>query len=104
MNWMRVSSLADLVPEQPLLVEVEGHQITLVRLKNDEVLALADRCSHAEASLSEGMVWEDQIECPRHGAEFALHTGEALSLPATKPVETYPTKIQDQEVWLEWNR
>ena len=46
-----------------------------------EYYALDDICSHAEASLSEGDVYDCKVECPLHGAEFDLKTGDAVTLP-----------------------
>ncbi|MCB1246013.1 MAG: non-heme iron oxygenase ferredoxin subunit [Acidimicrobiia bacterium] len=66
----------------------------------DDVYAIGDRCSHAEASLSEGELFGLEIECPRHGAEFDITTGEALSLPATKPVPCYRTAVRGGEVFI----
>ena len=56
---------------------------------------IGDQCSHADVSLSEGEVDVDEctIECPKHGSEFALETGEALTLPALKPVPTYEVTV-----------
>ena len=52
---------------------------------------IGDRCTHADVSLSEGEVDVDActIECPKHGSEFSLETGEAITLPAIKPAPTY---------------
>ncbi|HEY4584729.1 MAG TPA: non-heme iron oxygenase ferredoxin subunit [Acidimicrobiia bacterium] len=66
----------------------------------DEVFAIADRCSHAEASLAEGEVYGTDVECPRHGSEFDLRTGEPSSLPATRPVPVYEVRIEDGNVYL----
>ena len=57
-----------------------------------------NRCSHAEASLSEGEVYDCKVECPLHGAEFDLKTGEALTLPATKPIATYTTEVNENSL------
>ncbi len=65
---------------------------------DDAVYAIGDRCSHAEASLAEGELFDLEVECPRHGAEFDITTGEQRSLPATKPVPCYPTEIRNGEV------
>ena len=54
----------------------------------DDFYAIGDTCSHADFSLSEGDVWDDEreIECPKHGSTFSLVTGEPQTLPATQPV------------------
>ena len=76
-----------------------GHRIALVRI-GDEFLAVGDRCSHEDYSLSEGEVWaeECEIECPQHGSMFDLRTGEARTLPATKPVPVYPVVVDGERV------
>ena len=52
----------------------------------DVVYAIGDRCSHAEASLAEGEIFDGEVECPRHGSAFDLATGMPQTLPATRPV------------------
>ena len=41
------------------------------------------------------------VECPRHGSEFDVTTGEPNSLPATRPVPVYAVTIDGDEVFLE---
>ncbi len=63
------------------------------------IYATDDTCSHAEASLTEGCLLNgEEIECPRHGARFNVKTGQALSLPAWAPIETYEVKVEDGEI------
>lgn len=80
--------------------ESGSHRVAVFRLE-EAVYAVADRCTHAEASLSEGEVLDGEVECPRHGAVFDLGTGAALALPATNPVRIYPIEIRDGEVLVE---
>jgi 3-phenylpropionate/trans-cinnamate dioxygenase ferredoxin subunit len=65
--------------------------------------AIEDRCSHDDGPLCEGDWDEDtcRVVCPRHGAQFDLATGAALTLPAYQPVETYPVSIVDGVVRVE---
>lgn len=81
--------------------DVGPHRIALVKIE-DDFYALGDRCSHEDYSLSEGEVWTDEceLECPRHGSTFDVRTGEALSLPATKPVPVYEISVVGDEVVL----
>jgi len=66
-----------------------GSEDVCVARIGDEVFAVADICSHAEASLSEGDIKDYKIECWLHGAEFDLRSGEVLTPPAFEAIETY---------------
>ena len=99
MERIRVAALDQLAEGSGQCHEIAGRRIALFRV-GDEVYALADTCSHAEASLSEGEVFDETVECPLHGAAFDLRTGKVLSLPATKPVAAYTVEVKDGEVHL----
>ena len=96
---MEVGALETLPRDRGVLVTVGETRIALFRVA-DEVFAIGDRCSHAEASLAEGEVYGTDVECPRHGSEFDLRTGEPMSLPATRPVPVYDVTIEDGHVYL----
>jgi 3-phenylpropionate/trans-cinnamate dioxygenase ferredoxin subunit len=97
---VEVTQLDQLPRERGVRVTIGDHRIAIFRI-GDEVYAIADRCSHAEASLAEGEVWGTTVECPRHGSEFNLKTGAPESLPATVPVPVYDVSIVDGTVYLE---
>ena len=67
------------------------------------VYVIGDTCSHADVSLSEGEVDASSctIECPKHGSEFDLRTGEPRSLPAVRPVPKYEVAVVDGDVVVE---
>lgn len=98
----RLCALEDLVPDHAQRFDIEGRRLAVVRI-GDGVYAIGDRCSHAEASLSEGEVLTEtlRIECPKHGAEFSLESGAAETLPATKPVPTYAVRVVEGDVYVE---
>lgn len=98
-QWVKIAAISSLPEGRGIRIEAGPHRIAVFRTDND-VLAVGDRCSHAEASLSEGEVFDFEIECPRHGATFDLRTGKALSLPATKPVPAYESKTEDGDLYL----
>jgi len=85
---------------KPVKLEKEGKSICVTRI-GDEIFAIDDTCTHAEASLTEGDVSGFKIECWLHGAEFDLRTGEAITLPATIALATYPVKIEANSVTVE---
>lgn len=90
---------SDLVSGKPAKVTLGNKDVCVVRV-NEEVFAVADICSHAEASLSEGEVSGEKIECWLHGAEFDLRTGAALTPPATEPLEVFEVKRDGDTVTI----
>jgi 3-phenylpropionate/trans-cinnamate dioxygenase ferredoxin subunit len=98
---VEIGALETLPRDRGVRVAIGDERIALFRI-GDEVFAVGDRCSHAEASLAEGEVFDYEVECPRHGSEFDLRTGKPLSLPATKPVPTYEVMIEDGIAYLNW--
>jgi 3-phenylpropionate/trans-cinnamate dioxygenase ferredoxin subunit len=77
-----------LVEGKPVAIDVDGTPVCVVKVA-DEVFAVADTCTHSEASLAEGEVTGSKIECWLHGAEFDLKTGKALTPPATEALKTF---------------
>ena len=66
----------------------------------EEVFAVADICTHSEASLSEGDISNYKIECWLHGAEFDLRTGEAITPPAVEKLETFEVRRDGDTVTI----
>jgi 3-phenylpropionate/trans-cinnamate dioxygenase ferredoxin subunit len=98
----RICAFDDLVDGVAARVDVDGMRLCVVRV-GDGVYVIGDRCTHADVSLSEGEVDTDAltVECPKHGSEFSLETGVALSLPAVKPTPSYAARVVDGEVEVE---
>jgi 3-phenylpropionate/trans-cinnamate dioxygenase ferredoxin subunit len=80
-----------LIEGKPVAIDVNGTAVCVARV-GDEVFAVADTCSHSDASLSEGEVSGFKIECWLHGAEFDLRSGAALTPPATQALQSF--KVQ----------
>lgn len=101
MGLVKACKVADLKPGEAIRLNLKP-PIAVFRL-DDGFYATADTCSHAEASLAAGDVdlEECTVECPYHASLFAIKTGRVLSMPAVKPVQTYPIKIIDDEVFVE---
>ncbi len=98
--WLEVLRTEEVEDGHGVRVDVAGERIAVFR-DGDRFYAIGDRCSHAEASLSEGEVFDGEVECPRHGAIFDLATGVAKALPATRPVPTYRLKAEGGTIAIE---
>jgi 3-phenylpropionate/trans-cinnamate dioxygenase ferredoxin subunit len=64
--------------------------------------AIDDLCTHGKASLSEGFLDGEVIECPLHMGQFSLESGLPLCPPLTKPVRTHRVILADDEVFIDW--
>ncbi len=100
MAWTRACSLVELEDDKPLSAEVGDELVALVRHEG-ELYAIRDECSHGRVMLSLGEVDGGTIECFAHGSRFSLRTGEALDLPATRPVPVYPVTIEGDDVLVD---
>ena len=84
---------------KPLKVSLGAKEVCVARI-GEEVFAVADMCTHSEASLSEGDINNYKIECWLHGAEFDLRTGEALTPPAVEKLETFEVRRDGDTVTI----
>ncbi len=103
MSRERVASLAELAPGEAVQVLTNGTLVALAREASGEVHALADLCTHAAVSLSEGEVEDCAIECWLHGSRFDLRTGKPTALPAITPVDVYAVTIDGDDVYVDTN-
>lgn len=100
-NWVRVAGIGDVPDGAGYRVELGGFPIALWNVEGT-IYATQDDCTHEETSLSDGDLWDDVVECPLHGAQFNVRTGAVLSLPAIFPLKTFPVKVEDDGIYLEW--
>lgn len=101
MALVRICGEAEIAPNQPVKVVVEGVPIALVKDSGGTVHAIGDTCTHGEISLSEGFVEEETLECWAHGSKFELETGKPQNFPAFEPVPVYQVTITDGDVFLD---
>jgi 3-phenylpropionate/trans-cinnamate dioxygenase ferredoxin subunit len=96
-----VARVDDIPPGSILRVEAGGTPICLIRTQDGTFYAIDDTCTHEDYSLSEGELWEFEVECPAHGSRFDVRTGEVRNLPATLPVRTHRIRIAKDQVVIE---
>jgi nitrite reductase/ring-hydroxylating ferredoxin subunit len=61
-----------------------------------EIYALQGICTHEELPLDGGEVEDGVLTCEWHGATFDARTGAVCGLPATVPLRTFPTRVDDE--------
>ena len=93
MSPVAVCTLDQLDEDFPLVVQVDGVEVAIVRTQG-ALYAIKNECSHADVALSEGEVDDCHLECWMHGSRFNLRTGVPDSLPATRNVPVYVVSLE----------
>ena len=96
-DFIVVAQTGDIEPGQVKVVELDGRRIALCNV-DGEFFAIDDVCTHDGGSLDQGELYDNVIECPRHGARFDVKTGKVLALPAVKPVNTYALRVEGSRI------
>jgi nitrite reductase/ring-hydroxylating ferredoxin subunit len=103
-EFYTVARVGDIAPGEMKYVEVGPNYepICLINLEG-EFYALYDCCTHEEASLSDGEIVGDEIECPLHGGAFEIRTGMPAGFPVVVPAQMYPVRVVGDEVQISLN-
>ena len=92
---------ADFVePGTVLRVDLDGFPPLAVFNLDGVYFVCDDTCSHGQASLSEGTIEGDRIECPWHNGQFCIRTGAALTAPAVAPIAVYSVTLKEGMVFI----
>jgi 3-phenylpropionate/trans-cinnamate dioxygenase ferredoxin subunit len=110
-TWTQIGNISDFLDfEMGEVIPIEAeensgvkHSIALVKFSDHEFHAVDNVCTHDNGPLDEGYVnlAACSIECPRHGAQFNIKTGEVISMPAIHPINTYPLKIENGVLYIQ---
>lgn len=99
-DFMKVCRLEEVGDGATRLVVVNGTKVLLAR-EGDAVYGLSPYCTHDGGELYAEKVVDGELECPRHGARFDIHTGKATRMPAVFGLSTYEVKVENGDVYVE---
>src|SRR5919197_869871 len=95
-TYYPAAKTSDLAPGEMIYVEIgpDEEPICLINL-DGEFFAINVCCTHEEASLSDGEIIGDEIECPLHGGAYEIRTGIPAAFPVVVPAQTYKVRVVD---------
>jgi 3-phenylpropionate/trans-cinnamate dioxygenase ferredoxin subunit len=102
-EWIDVCAVDDVELEDVIGIEYEGTSIAIYRSPEGEFFATAGMCTHKNQLLCDGLVMGSVIECPKHNGRFDYRTGAALGAPVIEALATFPTRVQDGRVLIQWS-
>lgn len=92
-EFTRVASTSDIPPGEMIVVEVDGEEVAIANV-GGEFYAFSNSCTHRGGPLGEGILTGEVVECPFHGGQFNVRTGDVISAPATEGVKTYAVQVE----------
>lgn len=98
-NWTQVAEASEVPEDGTFLVDLGATPVCLYNLAGT-IYATHDTCTHGQASLADGFIEGENIECPLHQGLFHIPTGKAVGAPCKIDIQTYPVKIEDGKVFL----
>jgi nitrite reductase/ring-hydroxylating ferredoxin subunit len=100
---VRVCSTSDVTPGSVKAVAVGAGMLAVYNI-DGKFYVTDDECTHAAASLADGMLDGDVIECCMHMGSFHVPTGEVVAPPCEVPLRTYQVVVKGDEVFADLSR
>jgi nitrite reductase/ring-hydroxylating ferredoxin subunit len=95
-DFVTVATIDEIPPGTGKTVEVHGIWIALFNV-GGSFYAVDNTCPHAGGPLGEGHLTGDAVECPWHGWQFNVRTGERTGNP-NFTVACCPVRVEGHEV------
>jgi len=99
-NWVLVGTTDNIEVEDIIRFDHNDKTFCVYKLE-DGFYATDGICTHEDVHLEDGLVMDNEIECPMHQGVFDIKTGEAISPPACDDLKTYPVKVEDNNIYIQ---
>jgi quinol---cytochrome c reductase iron-sulfur subunit, bacillus type len=112
LKWVKVGDISSLVLARPAnlkfsykiedayIRETVTHSVWVIKHSSSEITVLSPICPHLGCHYD----WhpeQKEFICPCHGSVFSID-GKVLSGPAPRPLDTFPGKIEDGILYVQW--
>ena len=92
------------VPENSVKCVQAGGRVLAVYNIGGAFYVTDDECTHGAASLADGILEDDIIECSLHFGAFNVKTGEAVQAPCFTALRTYKVVVQNGQVMVDLDK
>ena len=99
--WRSLCDASSVAKGEPRRIEIADMPALAVFHLDEGFFVTDDTCTHGAASLAEGFIEGDEVECPWHSGKFCIKTGEATAFPAVEPIKVYRTRVIDGKVCID---
>jgi nitrite reductase/ring-hydroxylating ferredoxin subunit len=100
---VRVCAQSEIGPESVKAYEVGDKRLAVYNI-DGQFYATDDECTHASASLADGMLEDGIIECSLHFGAFDVKTGAVKAPPCAMALRTYKVLLQGDDVYVDLDK
>jgi 3-phenylpropionate/trans-cinnamate dioxygenase ferredoxin subunit len=98
-EFVKVARRGEIADPGKRILEVDGRLVVLLRVQG-QFYCIDDVCTHDGGPLGEGPLCGYELACPRHGAQFDIRDGRALTMPATENTVAHEVKVEGEDVFI----
>ncbi|MFY9841294.1 MAG: non-heme iron oxygenase ferredoxin subunit [Xanthobacteraceae bacterium] len=102
-NITRICAQFEIAPDSVKAFDVGDKRLAVFNIAG-KFYVTDDECTHASASLADGMLDGEVIECCMHLGAFHVPTGAVKAPPCAVALRTYKVLIQGGEVFVDLDR
>jgi nitrite reductase (NADH) small subunit len=102
MSWIRITEENGVPLREGRCVRLGRRELALFRLP-DKFVAIDNLCPHNQGPLCDGIVKGTTVVCPLHSWNISLDDGHVVKPDVPVAVRTYPVRVRDGMVEIEWN-
>jgi uncharacterized membrane protein/nitrite reductase/ring-hydroxylating ferredoxin subunit len=84
---------------ETLRVEVAG-QVICIAKSEGRLYAFQEFCTHRYGPLSEGVICQNQVQCPWHRSVFDMATGKVIQGPAKTELKIFHVEVREGQIWV----
>jgi ethylbenzene dioxygenase ferredoxin component len=102
-NIVRICTQSEIAPDGVKAFEVGDRRLAVFNI-GGRFYVTDDECTHASASLADGMLDGEVIECAMHLGAFHVPTGEVKAPPCAVALRTYKVIREGDDVLVDLDR
>ena len=100
-QWVDACGIDDVEEEDLIRFDHGDRTFAIYRSLQNEYFCTDGLCTHEQVHLSDGLVMDNIIECPKHNGRFDYRTGEAKGAPVCVDLRTYPARVEGGRVLVQ---
>jgi len=101
MSWIQITATGNIPLREGRNVTLGSREIAIFHLA-DKFVAVDNVCPHDQGPLCDGIVKGTSVVCPLHGWNICLDTGRVLKPDVPDFIRTYPVRVNDGIIELDW--